>query len=369
MGQEHTNAIREQKTMRIIATMLSGNSEAIAADAAASVIEFVDELCLIDTGITDDTISVVRKVAGDKLHVENYVWSNDFGMARNTAIAIASRRGANWALTIDTDERMSFSGYKSRDELNQALEFADVWLVPQQNGTYAKERFIRLPTNAHWDGKVHEALCGVEKRSTLSGCSFYEIPKNEEGYRKKLERDLSVLLEEVITHGDNPRWYYYLGQTLESLGEISRAIDYYETCMMLDGWADESAWACFTAARCCTTLGEYRRAEEFCAKGMVRKPSMPELPWLAGWCCYKRGAFEDAVVWERIAAGLGGKAARHESGMFVYSPAWWEAPYDVMRWSYKAIGSREAEIAEERFKEMLAFRTNITISGRLGHGN
>ena len=348
--------------MRIIATMLSGNSQAIAADAAASVLDFVDELCLIDTGITDDTIGMVREVAGDKLHVENWAWTNDFGTARNVAIACASQRGADWALTIDTDERLVFPGYKTRGELHQALEAADVWLVSQQDATYAKERFIRLPTNAYWNGRVHEALCGVEKRHTLPGCSFYEMPKGIKAHRAKLDRDVAILMEDVASHGDNPRWHYYLGQTLESLGETSRAIDAYSNCAMLDGWADESAWACYTAARCCTKLGEYRRAEELCAKGMVRKPSVPELPWLAGWCCYKRGAYDNAIAWSEIAAALGGKSPQCDSGMFVYSPAWWEAPYDVMRWSHKATGHQEAAgAAEEKFEEMLAVRNNNTI--------
>ena len=43
--------------------------------------------------------------------------------------------------------------------------------------------------------------------------------------------------------------------------------------------------------------------------------------------------------------------------MFVYQPAWWEAPYDVIRWAYKAIGHQDVASVEEKFKEMLAFRT------------
>lgn len=339
--------------------MLSGNSEAIAADAAASVIDFVDVLCLIDTGITDGTIDAVREVADGKLHIESFPWIGDFAAARNAALECARQLNADWALTVDTDERLAFPGYETRDELHHALEAADVWLVPHRDGTYAKERFIRIPTNVSWRGRVHEALCGVEKNLTLAGCSFYEMPKSTATHRAKLERDLVILLEDTATHGDNPRWHYYLGQTLEGLGETSRAIDAYENCMRLDGWADESAWACYTAARCCTTLGEYRRAEELCARGMARKPSMPELPWLAGWCCYKRGAYEDAIAWGWIAAGLGGKVAKRDSGMFVYQPAWWEAPYDVIRWAYKAIGHQDVAIAEEKFKEMLAFRSGV----------
>ena len=41
--------------MPIVATMLSGNSEPLVADAVRSVIEWVDMFLLIDTGITDHT--------------------------------------------------------------------------------------------------------------------------------------------------------------------------------------------------------------------------------------------------------------------------------------------------------------------------
>ena len=41
--------------MPIVATMLSGNSEAIVGDAVRGVVDWVDLFLLIDTGITDDT--------------------------------------------------------------------------------------------------------------------------------------------------------------------------------------------------------------------------------------------------------------------------------------------------------------------------
>ena len=57
-----------------IATMLSGNAAAIVREAAASVADWIDLLLLLDTGITDDTESIVRDVIGPRRQRE---WIGD----------------------------------------------------------------------------------------------------------------------------------------------------------------------------------------------------------------------------------------------------------------------------------------------------
>jgi tetratricopeptide (TPR) repeat protein len=323
------------KNTRIVATMITGNSEAIAADAAASVVDFVNTICIIDTGITDGTTDAACKVAKGKLHIETFRWTGDFSSARNAALACATQLGAAWALTIDADERMHFD-YPSQRELLEALGAAEVpvWHVRSKDGGYYKERFIRVPTSLKWTGRVHECF-GAPHRGILEGCTFSELAKSPESYRRKLERDLPILIQETHDNPTNPRHYYYLGQTLEGLGEYERAISAFEACVALDGWQDEAAWACYTAARCCTSIGEYKKAEEYCARGLTKNPSMAELPWLAGWCCYKRGAYKDANTWSRLAMCL---AKENRGGVFRHVPAWYEGPYDVMRHAYEAMG-------------------------------
>jgi hypothetical protein len=51
--------------MRIIATLLAGNSEAQIAQAIQGVREFVDLTLLIDTGITDWTRRVAEELLGE----------------------------------------------------------------------------------------------------------------------------------------------------------------------------------------------------------------------------------------------------------------------------------------------------------------
>jgi len=124
----------------IVATILSGNSELLIADAIKCIRDWVEFLLLIDTGITDNTRSIARDLAGSKLYVEQLAWCNDFAHARNFALARAAALGASWALTVDTDERLSFPGFKSPDELRRALDSDPdvlVWLVPCRDGSYA----------------------------------------------------------------------------------------------------------------------------------------------------------------------------------------------------------------------------------------
>ncbi len=136
-------------------------------------------------------------------------------------------------MTVDTDERLSFPGFHSPDELRRALNSDPdvlVWLVPCRDGSYAKERFIRVPTQLVWKGRTHEALVGATERQRriLHGVEFFEEPKTPEQFRAKLHRDLEVLRVETQEQPDNPRWWYeasydVLRFTWRALGQTQRA--------------------------------------------------------------------------------------------------------------------------------------------------
>ena len=352
------------RSSKIVATLLSDSCQAIVAEAVESVIPWVDELCLIDTGIADETRQRVAAVAGDKLVMRRFDWCHDFAAARNAALSCAAERGATWALTIDTDERLSFTGYRSIDDLRLILQSqpqAQAWLVPVRQGSYSKERFIRLPGNWQWRGRTHETLTheGGYLRRHMPGCCFWELRKSPAERERKLQRDLAILQQETAAQPLNTRWWYYLGQTYEGLGQFRAAIEAFERCIRLDGWSEESAWACYATARCLVALQEYRPAEEYCGVGMSRKPSAPELPWMAGWCCYQRGAWDDAVTWSQLAITLGGPPRPEGAALFRHLPAWFEAPHDVLRHAWRALG--QSQLAERAAADFEAAKANRLI--------
>ena len=342
----------------IVATTLTASNADIIGDALASVVAQVDRCLVIDTGARDGTLEVARQVAGDQLLVREFPWKNDFAAARNFALEAAQAAGARWAVTVDTDERLMFDpGF----DLRKALEAtrANVLLVADEAGSYGKERIIRLPTATRWTGPTHEALGGQREGESeqLAGVRFRELPKDEATLRRKFERDVAILRKYTRQHAREPRWHYYLGASHQDLGEFAAAIDAYRACAALGGWAEEGAWACYRAAECCCSLKRWDDAIRFCAQGLAIRPATAELAWLAGFAAYHAKRYEDAIAWSNMAVVNGlhdGAGAGFPRKSFRNPTALYEGPYDVLRWTFKALGNKAA--ADEAAREFEAAR-------------
>ncbi len=339
----------------IVSTTLTGSNAAIIGAALESVLPHVDRCIVIDTGATDDTLEVARKVAGDKLLVRQFPWKDDFAAARNFALTAAAEAGAKWAVTVDTDERLLFDDGFS---LAQALGTTpgSVLLVADDTGSYSKERIIRLPATVHWAGPTHETLAGQRtgESKLLEGVRFRELPKEPDALRRKFQRDVAVLRKYTKQHARDPRWFYYLGASHDELGEYAAAIDAYQSCAALGGWAEEGAWACYRAAQCCIKLGHWAEAITFCAGGLAIRPATAELAWLAGYAANKVKRHEDAIAWSHMAIANGlyeGQGGEFKRIGFRYPTALYEGPYDVLRHAHKALGDAAAAArAEKKFE-------------------
>jgi tetratricopeptide (TPR) repeat protein len=337
----------------IVSTTLTASNADIIGEALASVVAQVDRCLIIDTGARDDTLEVARRVAGEKLLVREFPWKDDFAAARNFALEAATAAGATWAVTVDTDERLLFDpGFDLRGAL--AATPARVLLVSEDGGSYAKERMVRLPATVRWNGPTHEALVGQREGESahLSGLRFVELPKDEAALRRKFERDVAVLRRYTRQHAKEPRWHYYLGASHQDLGQWAAAIDAYRTCAALGGWPEEGAWACYRAAECCCKLEHWQEAIEFCARGLAIRPATAELAWLAGFAAFKAKRYEDAIAWSNMAVVNGlyeGAGAAFARVGFRHLPALYEGPYDVLRWTYIALGRQDA--AAEALRE------------------
>ncbi len=343
--------------IRLVATTLSGNSEELVADALRSVVDWVDVCLLIDTGITDTTRERAREVAGDKLVVRTLAWTNDFAAARNFALDAAAECGGDWAVTLDTDERLDVGAIDVRAVLARATE--GVFYVSDAARTYVKERFFRLPTKARWSGPTHESFPAYQAGArTLEGVTFTELAKSKEAYQRKFERDAEVLARYTAEHPTDPRWWFYLGESHRHLGHHQAAAEAYDRCAALRGWDEESAWACYRAADCMLQLGRPAEAIDRCAAGLARHAGIAELAWLAGYACYQLNRDAQAIHWSKLAVVHGlfrGDGAAIQRIGFRHPSALWEGPYDVMRWAFKRLGNvaamNEAELLYQAAKK------------------
>src|SRR5262249_31138857 len=152
-----------------------------------------------DTGVTDRTLDVAREVAKDKYVGRSFAWRDDFAAARNFALDAAHELGAEWSVTLDTDERLDLAG----EDLAGALADPSLGclLVFEEGARYAKERFFRLPARARFTGPTHEAFPSYEVGArTLERARFRELPKTKEQYQAKFARDARVLAEHTRAH-------------------------------------------------------------------------------------------------------------------------------------------------------------------------
>ena len=69
--------------------------------ALASVKGMATEIVVVDTGSTDDTVSIASAMGAKVLHFE---WTDDFASARNAAINAATQP---WILSLDADQRLA----------------------------------------------------------------------------------------------------------------------------------------------------------------------------------------------------------------------------------------------------------------------
>lgn len=84
--------------MSISLCMIVKDEAATLGNALASVKDVVDEIIVVDTGSTDDTVAVAQSHAAQ---VHTFPWGHDFAAARNASLAHAT---GDWVLVIDADE-------------------------------------------------------------------------------------------------------------------------------------------------------------------------------------------------------------------------------------------------------------------------
>ena len=66
----------------------------------APVQELVDEIVVVDTGSTDDTVAIAERLGAKVFH---FAWCDSFAAARNAAIEHAT---GDWIFVLDADDRM-----------------------------------------------------------------------------------------------------------------------------------------------------------------------------------------------------------------------------------------------------------------------
>ena len=190
--------------MLLSVTLITRDAAGQLADCLASV-TFADEIIVVDSGSTDDTVELARRHGARVLQHE---WLG-FGPQKQFAVEAASH---DWVLCVDADERVS---PQLREQIVTELKAPRgfVYAAPRRNrflghwlrhGEGYPDWSVRLFHRAHarWGSEpVHEKVVSRSPVLKLSGDLLHDSAETLEKYLDKQNRYTSLQAEAMHAEG------------------------------------------------------------------------------------------------------------------------------------------------------------------------
>lgn len=217
----------------ITLSMIVKNEEKHLSGCLNSVKDVVDEIIIVDTGSSDNTIGIAEQYGAKIFHFD---WINDFSAARNYSL---SKSTGDWILYLDADERLN---PHSKEELksitgakNKIGFYCTVKSLDSEHGRDNQMSYVRLfasNNNITFSGSVHEQIIPsllnngyeINKSNILIEHIGYDI--NTDMKKEKAKRNLELLVQEY-RKCKNPYLEFQLALTHEILKNYSEAGKYF----------------------------------------------------------------------------------------------------------------------------------------------
>ena len=225
--------------MKISACVIVKNEEKNIGQWLNNMRQIADEIVVVDTGSTDNTINILENANITPYH---FTWCNDFAAAKNYAIQQAT---GDWIVFLDADEYFDASSVKRfRTEMtryhgNKKIGAIMCQLVNIDTDnrnkiidTMIQVRIFRNSKDIYYKNPVHEQLVTKPGKYIMQKC--FDLQIIHTGYsagilRKKAERDLPILQQrekEAKTQKEREQLYVFFMDAYNCLGVFDKVLLY-----------------------------------------------------------------------------------------------------------------------------------------------
>ncbi len=232
-----------------------------------SVKPLIDEVVIVDTGSTDNTIEVINNflkrenLAGK---ITETVWQG-FAHGRSLALEEARKTDCDYSLMIDADEVLKFQDEFDVQKFKESLVH-DIYDIPSNMaGTvYYRPTLTSNLIKFKYRGVVHEFLDGYNfqtRGSVNLPTQFYNHPIQDSTRNKnprKFQDDAKLIEEALETETDDflrARYTFYAAQSHKDCNQLGKALDFYFQRMEMGHWEEECYQSCLKAGLLQEQLG------------------------------------------------------------------------------------------------------------------
>lgn len=338
-------------------SMIVKNEEKYLKDCLESVKSVVDEIVIVDTGSTDNTIEIAKEY---KAKIYHFDWIHDFSAARNYALQYSS---GEWILYLDADERLDPNSIRELKRLIDGVSkvgyFCTVKSVDSENGRDHSFRYVRLFKNSkeiQFTGKAHEQIVPslIKNKYQLYHSSItinhigYDVSLNEK--QSKAYRNLELLLMDY-NESKSPYIVFKLAQTYFLLEKYEEAASYFKIAIESNNLPQDLKADCFLYLAQKTLISyDYDNAQKYIDKAIELNPRQPIYFLFASRLYYKQQNIYKAKLYAQKA--LEANKNLHKNEKIIHQTIYIDSREIIYYGLYLAYQSNDNDMIEYFIKEL-----------------
>jgi tetratricopeptide (TPR) repeat protein len=287
------------------AVLIVRNEAKHIADCIRSIQPVCDEVIVVDTGSTDDTMAIAKSLGA---RVSTFEWRDDFSAARNYALSLA--RGT-WCFWIDADERLDAGSYGAvlsalvRPHFGGfTLEIVNYLEDDTRVGQLVHRpcRIFRNLPDVRFEGRIHEQITPSLSRIGLpvalleARLLHYGYRREEVEAKQKHDRTLALVQAALQENPNDSFQQFNLANAYYCANRFAEAATWFEKMaetIPTDAAYGQHAFHCWALSL--VQLERWQEAIRVCDRAQRQGFGGPLVEYARALALYHLGQLDEAL--------------------------------------------------------------------------